>query len=156
MENKAIYYIFDSESKKFLAEIRAQIDQLESEKTGHVVYCGLPTNATYEKPLDEKDGFDIVWNGESWEYQEQKKDPEPEPYVPTEEEKCQQMRSYRNYLLQNTDFSQLDDVPLDENEKTSYREYRQYLRDYTNGEEWWEQKPDTYDDWLVAHHPVSE
>ena len=148
------YYTWDEESKKFEHEMTAQLDPLETEKAGHEVYCGMPHNATDIEPLEEKEGFDVVWNGTAWEYQEKKKDPEPEPYVPTEEEKRANVRNYRNYLLQSTDFSQLDDVPFDEDEKAMYREYRQYLRDYTNGEEWWEKNPDTYDEWLVAHHPV--
>lgn len=156
MDRQEIYYTFDEYTKKFTGAQHAQIDPLESEIAGHTIYCGKPQNATYIEPLDIKEGYDIVWNGENWEYQETKKDPEPEPYVPTEEEKRERVRGYRNWLLQNTDFSQLDDVPLDEKEKETYREYRQYLRDYTNGEEWWEENPQKYEEWLIAHHPVSE
>lgn len=154
--NNEIYYTWDTQSKKFLAECHAQVDPIRSERAGHIVYCGLPQNGTYEKPLDAKDGFDVVWNGGVWEYQEKKKDDEPKPYEPTEEEKREQVRGYRNWLLQSTDFSQLDDVPLDDAEKAIYREYRQYLRDYTNGENWWKENPMEYKDWVVAHHPVSE
>ena len=148
------YYSWDEESKKLQGRQERQIDPLETQIAGHTVYCGLPQNATFEEPPEEQEGYDIVWAEDHWEYQEKKKDPEPEPYVPTEEDKRQNVRSYRNYLLQSTDFSQLDDVPLDEDEKAMYREYRQYLRDYTNGEEWWESNPQTYDEWLVTHHPV--
>lgn len=35
-------------------------------------------------------------------------------------------------------------------------QYMQYLRDYTKTENWWEQEPATYEDWLDAHYPVSE
>lgn len=46
----------------------------------------MPANATTVPPLASKDGFNIVWNGLSWEYQEKPKPQEPEPYVPTEED----------------------------------------------------------------------
>lgn len=40
----------------------------------------IPANCTMVKPPEEKDGFDRVWNGEAWEYQEiPQPEPEPEP-----------------------------------------------------------------------------
>lgn len=152
----AKYYTWDESSKKYKGESNAQVDPIGSKRAGHTVYFGLPQNGTYEKPLDEKDGFDVVWNGSAWEYQEKKKDDEPKPYEPTEEEKQEQVRGYRNWLLQDSDHTQLNDAPLDDAEKAIYREYRQYLRDYTKAEGWWEENPMKYEDWVVAHHPVSE
>lgn len=50
----------------------------------------LPAGCTETTPLEDKDGFDIIWNGVSWEYQEKEAEPEePEPTEPTEEEKLQ-------------------------------------------------------------------
>lgn len=45
---------------------------------------------------------------------------------------------------------------LSETEQSYLIEYRQYLLDYTNGDSWWEQNPDDYETWLVAHKPVTE
>ena len=139
-------YQYDEETKKYKGEINRQRDPRASEKAGLDVWL-LPANSTDVPPLKEKEGFDVVWNGKKWEYQEKKKDDEPKPYEPTEEEKREQVRGYRNWLLQSTDFSQLDDVPLDDAEKAIYREYRQYLRDYTKTDNWWESLPKTYDEW---------
>lgn len=147
-----IYYLWNEESKKFDHEMTAQLDPLETEKAGHEVYCGMPQNATDIAPLEPKEGFDVVWNSSAWEYREIPQ-PEPEP-EPTPEQKQEMVRAIRNGYLSATDFTQLADAPFDEDEKAMYREYRQYLRDYTNGEEWWEKNPDTYEEWLVAHHPV--
>lgn len=148
-------YNYDENTKIYKGEIDRQRDPVRSQKLGCDVWL-MPANSTDVPPLEPKDGFDIVWNGNVWEYQEKKKDDQSQPYEPTEEEKREQVRGYRNWLLQSTDFSQLDDVPLDDAEKAIYREYRQYLRDYTNGENWWEENPLEYKDWVVAHHPVSE
>lgn len=76
-------YLFNPENKEFEAEIEAQIDPLESVKQKKEIYL-LPANSTYEKPLDEKDGFKVKWQGSSWIYE---KIPEPKPeQEPTIEE----------------------------------------------------------------------
>lgn len=50
----------------------------------------IPAGCTETTPLEDKDGFDIIWNGVSGEYQEKEAEPEePEPTEPTEEEKLQ-------------------------------------------------------------------
>ena len=67
-------YMYNEETKEFEAEINAQVDPIESEKTGKEIYL-LPANSTFEKPLDKKDGFKIKWIGSSWIYE---KMPEPE------------------------------------------------------------------------------
>lgn len=41
------------------------------------------------------------------------------------------IKSYRDYFLQSSDWTQLSDVPLSLEEKTSWAEYRQNLRDIT-------------------------
>ena len=66
--------MYNEETKEFEAEINAQVDPIESEKTGKEIYL-LPANSTFEKPLDKKDGFKIKWIGSSWIYE---KMPEPE------------------------------------------------------------------------------
>ena len=84
--------------------------------------------------------------------------PPPEPPIPepTEYELKARVRAIRTMFLLETDYTRLDDVPLDEIEKQYYREYRQYLRDYTEQENWWLQNPDDYETWLVANYPVTE
>ena len=70
-----------------------QRDPIASAKTGKEIYL-LPAQCTYEAPPEPKDGYNIVWNGEAWEYQEVPVEPEPEtpePYVPTTEEKIAQL-----------------------------------------------------------------
>lgn len=141
-----IYYIWDRETKIYENYIEAQIDQLETELAGYEIYCGAPQNATELEPLEPKEGFNVVWNGTAWEYQEI---PTPPPAPePTEEEKKERVREVRNAYLASTDFTQLDDAPFTEEEKISYQHYRQYLRDYTQTEDWWEQNPKTYEEWI--------
>lgn len=47
----------------------------------------------------------------------------------SDEEKARNLRNERNELLRLTDFTQINDAPLDGKEKNSYAAYRQYLRD---------------------------
>jgi len=72
----------------FDGEVNCQIDPLESKAAGKTIYL-LPANATYSEPLEAKEGFDVKWDKEKkiWEYVEKKKEPEPEPYVPSEKDK---------------------------------------------------------------------
>lgn len=51
----------------------------------------IPDGCTETAPyIEPKDGYDMIWNGTTWEYQEIPKEPEPpEPTEPTEEEKLQ-------------------------------------------------------------------
>lgn len=51
----------------------------------------IPAGCTEITPPEDKDGFDIIWNGTSWEYQEKTAEPEdPEPPTePTADEKLQ-------------------------------------------------------------------
>lgn len=51
----------------------------------------IPAGCTETAPyIEPKDGYNIIWNGTEWEYQETPKEPEPpEPTEPTEEEKLQ-------------------------------------------------------------------
>ena len=82
-------YNYDHNTKKFKGEINCQIDPLESKIAGKTIYL-LPGDSTYIEPLVNKDGYDIVFTGDGWEYKEQPKPVKPEPYVPTEREKLEQ------------------------------------------------------------------
>ena len=78
-------YMWNDTTFNFESEVDRQLDPLESKIVGHDVWL-MPGNSTLTPPPEEKEGFDRHWNKdtEEWEYVEKKKDPEPEPYVPTE------------------------------------------------------------------------
>ena len=72
-----------------------QRDPIASAKAGKEIYL-LPAQCTYEAPPEPKDGYNIVWNGEAWEYAEIPVKPEPEtpePHVPTLQEKIEQLNA---------------------------------------------------------------
>lgn len=72
-----------------------QRDPIASAKAGKEIYL-LPAQCTHAVPPEPKDGYNIVWGGEAWEYQEIPAEPEPEtpePHVPTTEEKIAQLDS---------------------------------------------------------------
>lgn len=79
-------YRYDSVSKKYVGEVNCQKDPVASQRTGKDVWL-LPANSTFVEPLKAKDGYDVVWNGSAWEYQEVIQ-PEPAP-EPTQEEQRQ-------------------------------------------------------------------
>lgn len=116
-------------------EATCQIDPLESELKGEEVFL-LPGNCTWTMPPEEKEGFDRKFDKESgeWEYVEKKKDPEPEPYVPTEKDLLNQdLWKYKNEL-QATDYKCLKfvDGALTEEEYAEVRVQRQALRNKIN------------------------
>lgn len=79
--------------------------------------------------------------------------PQPEPYVPTIEEKSELVRQVRNQMIDDTEWriSRNNDereLGLEEtDDRVSLLEYRQYLRDYTKQENWYEQNPLDFDSW---------
>lgn len=79
------FYHYD-ENKKYTKKTNAFIDPLESKEQGKIVYL-KPKNATEKEPLPEKEGFDIVFNGQDWEYKQKEK---PIEHIPTEKEKKEQ------------------------------------------------------------------
>lgn len=83
-------YLYDETTKEFTSEVNAQIDPLETKKKGENVYL-LPANATFKEPMQAKEGFKIVFNGNGWEYQEIKVEEIPEEKEPTNED-ISQMR----------------------------------------------------------------
>lgn len=57
----------------------------------------------------------------------------------TNEEIMIDIRNYRNSLLSNSDWTQLIDAPLTEEQKNAWQQYRQELRDFPsliNQDEW--------------------
>lgn len=69
------------------------------------------------------------------------------PPAPTTEEKQAAVREVRNGYLQETDIFMIADFPITEEERNQYKAYRQYLRDYTLGENWWEENPLSFENW---------
>ena len=112
---------------------------------------GLGTNTEFYKSIgmtemDVEQGYDGNWYLEGY---------APEK---SQEVKEQEVRQVRNdYLKDFVDPLQLvlRWGDLSETEQEFTREYRQYLLDYTKEEDWYEQNPDTYEEWLLAHHPVT-
>ena len=92
-----IAYRYDSETFFYDGEQECQLDPLETEAAGHEIWL-LPGNCTWEHPLPPKEGFNVKWNGEAWEYDEIPVPPEPEP--PTLDEvkaaKIQELKMVRN------------------------------------------------------------
>lgn len=102
----AICYRYDQEKKTFQQSEEMHKDPLESKLQGKDVWL-LPADCTLIEPPEAKEGFDIIFNGESWEYKEQEKEKEPEPYVPTEKEKTQQKIWDLKAKLSETDYKVL-------------------------------------------------
>lgn len=78
-------YHYNEETKEFLYEEEAAIDPLETVFRKREVYL-LPANATFEKPLEAKEGFRVVFDN-GWKYEaipvevEEEKEPEPLTYA---------------------------------------------------------------------------
>ena len=136
-----------NENKKYIGSEEMLKDPLESELQKKDIWL-LPADCTLIEPPEAKEGFNIVWNGESWEYKELGK--EPEPHVPTEDELKVQVRSVRNWYLQQTDKFMLVDYPITSTQKTKYKQYRTYLRDYTLTDNWWESEPQKFEEWVSS------
>ena len=156
-------YRYNSENKKYEGEATCQIDPLESEIAGKEIYL-LPADCTYEVPPEAKEGFDIVWNGDAWEYKEQEKPKEEEPYVPTEDELKSQIRAVRDNYMQTTqnridryrNQQELGTETVDD--EATYKlllEYTQYLRDYPSGKNWWSENPMVFNEWVVSTSELS-
>lgn len=91
----------------------------------------LPAFATFQNPPDAVEGKQIVWNGEGWELENIPEPmPEPEPSPLTWDD----IRATRNAKLAASDWTQLPDVPLSEEQVMEWRTYRQQLRDIAIGE----------------------
>lgn len=63
---------------------------------------------------------------------------------PTVKEQKAEVRAVRDNLLQETDKYLIIDYPISAEEKEKYKKYRTYLRNYTENNEWYLQKPQTF------------
>ena len=81
-------YRYDYETSLYVGTQERQLDPVETANTGQEVYL-MPANCTTIEPLEEKEGFNIKWNGTEWEYVEIPKEEEPttEPQELTTEQK---------------------------------------------------------------------
>ena len=71
-------YFFDINTKEFIAEGNAFKDPKASERLGKDVWL-LPANATFDVPLEAKEGYKVVFEN-GWQYEklpEPEKEPEP-------------------------------------------------------------------------------
>lgn len=66
--------------------------------------------------------------------------------IPNKELAQKLYREYRNQLLKQSDEWGVADRPQTE-DVISHKEWRQYLREYTEQDNWWLQKPLTYKEW---------
>lgn len=98
-------YMWNDTTFNFEAEVDRQLDPITSEIEGREVYL-MPGNSTLTPPPEEKEGFDRHWDveNEQWEYVEKKKDPEPEPYEPTELDKAREQVWNYAQKLADTDY----------------------------------------------------
>ena len=88
----------------------------------------LPAGATFVEPPQVPEGKQANWNGESWSVQDiasapKPSEPEPEPLT------WGTIRAQRNQLLTQSDWTQLADASLTQEQKTAWSAYRQALRD---------------------------
>ena len=98
-------YIYDYDGY-FAGADFPQIDPLESQKAGREILI-MPANSTDVEPPEEKEGFNIKWNGASWEYVKIQIEPEIEPYEPTEEDRLRE----RLWQIEE-EFRQLDYIGI--------------------------------------------
>lgn len=93
----------------------------------------LPAHSTFQTPPDDVDGKQIVWSGDGWKLQEIPKEPELQPPDP-KPITWDDIRNDRNMRLFMSDWTQLPDVTLSEEQVTAWRTYRQELRDIAIGD----------------------
>lgn len=81
----------------------------------------VPASSTPEPPPEPQDGKIQRWNGSEWVLEDLPEIPPPPPATP------EQVRAQRNGLLQVSDWTQLQDVPIAN--RSAWATYRQALRD---------------------------
>lgn len=95
----------------------------------------LPAGATFVEPPQVSDRKQAIWGGESWSVQDIPLPPEPAPTIFTKPEPEPEpltwasVRRKRNKILSQSDWTQLADAPLTQEQKNAWVAYRQALRD---------------------------
>ena len=140
-------YFFDASTKEFVAEGNAFTDPRASERLGKDVWL-LPANATFDEPLQAKDGYKVVYK-DGWVYEEIPQ-PKKEQEMLTTEEKARKKRLERNFRLSESDKVMLVDYPVNSEEKEFYKKYRQYLRDLPTNENFPNLEVLSFEEWYGA------
>lgn len=112
-------YNYDPKTMVFLGESEADESPLEKD-----VFL-IPANATEVEPPKPVSGKDIVFNGKGWDLVAVPKKPTPLPEIPEDLEK--KARSTRDYLLSQSDWTQLGDTPI--KDIKPWNAYRKALRE---------------------------
>lgn len=152
-----------NENKEYVGSEEMFKDPLESELQEKDIWL-LPADCTLIEPPEAKEDLLIVWNGEAWEYKEQEKPKEEEPYVPTEDELKAQVRAVRDSYMVSTQnridrYRNQKELGIETTDAEEVfkqlLEYTQYLRDYPNGKKWWNKNPMVFDEWAVSTSELS-
>ena len=77
-----IAYRYDSNGL-YIGAIPCQLDPRATKEAGEDIYL-IPANSTLAEPLKEKEGYNVIRNGEAWEYVEIPKPPAPPEPTPEE------------------------------------------------------------------------
>ncbi len=135
-----VAYGYDSETKKYTGKVQCQRDPLESEMAGHDIFL-MPGNATDVVPPEETEGFDIIWDGTTWNYQEKKKEEEPKPYEPTELDLAQQEHWELQNKLDKSDYinDKINDAINTGNEELASELREKYKDKFVEREQWRQQ-----------------
>lgn len=66
-KDKRKQYFYDAQTKQFMFQSEAFVDPLQSKIVGEQIFI-LSANATFEQPLEPKEGYAIIFNGKTWQY----------------------------------------------------------------------------------------
>lgn len=83
-------YRYNFETFFYEGEQERQLDPVATAKEGKEIYL-MPADCTTVEPPEEKEGFNIKWNGEAWEYEEIPKEEEFTPPEETVEDKISKL-----------------------------------------------------------------
>ena len=118
MEIKTVYII--STDKKYAGELT--LDKTDKSPSGR---WNIPANCTELKPLEEQEGFNVVWNGTGWDYVEIPQEPiEPEPTAEELQEQARQALDAEYTIL----FANKDNEIIQASVILQDEEYAQKLR----------------------------
>lgn len=118
METKTVYII--GIDKKYAGVLT--LDNTDKSPSGR---WNIPANCTELKPLEEKKGFNVAWNGISWEYVEIPQEPiEAEPTAEELQEQARQALDAEYTIL----FTDKDNEIIQASVILQDEEYAQKLR----------------------------
>jgi hypothetical protein len=118
-----MYAIYELTNPERVTSVETNIDNIDSNIYG---YAQVPSELEHHSPY-----FSVIDNQVE--------------YSPSKEADTRLVRTNRNGLLEDSDWTQLPDVQLTDDELANWRQYRQELRDwpstYIPGDKWWETVP---------------